>query len=140
MSDARNDGYRTSGDGSRHALVAKRHEVLVRAPSTHEQHHLRACPRNSIQTLDDGHSSLHALDWNASTPEAPEASGDAGWTFTGWTRAWMMFGGLPVSLSIPWGVILQGVGFAFALCIAMAVPPILWLVRKQDGTGGLTVQ
>ena len=63
-----------------------------------------------------------------------------GWTFTGWTRAWMMFGGLPVSLSIPWGVILQGVGFAFALCIAMAVPPILWLVRKQDGTGGLTVQ
>lgn len=62
-----------------------------------------------------------------------------GWTFTGWTRAWMMFGGLPVSLSIPWGVILQGVGFAFALCIAMAVPPILWLVRKQDETGGLTV-
>lgn len=63
-----------------------------------------------------------------------------GWTFTGWTRAWMMFGGLPVSLSIPWGIILQGVGFAFALCIAMAVPPIYWLVRKQDETGGLTVQ
>ena len=63
-----------------------------------------------------------------------------GWTFTGWTRAWMMFGGLPVSLSVPWGIILQGVGFAFALCIAMAVLPILWLVRKQDETGGLTVQ
>lgn len=63
-----------------------------------------------------------------------------GWTFTGWTRAWMTFGGLPVSLSIPWLTILQGVGFAFALCVTMAVPPILWLVRKQDETGGLTVQ
>ena len=63
-----------------------------------------------------------------------------GWTFTGWTRAWMMFGGLPISLSIPWLTILQGVGFAFALCVAMAVPPIIWLVRKQDETGGLTVQ
>lgn len=63
-----------------------------------------------------------------------------GWTFTGWTRAWMMFGGLPVSLSIPWLVILQGVGFAFALCVAMAVPPIVWLVRKQDERDGLAVQ
>jgi len=63
-----------------------------------------------------------------------------GWTFTGWTRAWMMFGGLPVSLSIPWLIILQGVGFAFALCVVMAVPPIVWLVRKQDESGGLTVQ
>ena len=62
-----------------------------------------------------------------------------GWTFTGWTRAWMMFGGLPVSLSIPWGTILQGVGFAFALCVAMSVPPIVWLVRKQDESGGLSV-
>ena len=62
-----------------------------------------------------------------------------GWTFTGWTRAWMAFGGLPVSLSIPWLVILQGVGFALVLCVAMAVPPIVWLVRKQDETGGLTV-
>ena len=63
-----------------------------------------------------------------------------GWTFTGWTRAWMSFGGLPVSLSIPWLVILQGVGFALVLCIVMAVLPIVWLVRKQDESGGLTVQ
>jgi putative ABC transport system permease protein len=62
-----------------------------------------------------------------------------GWTFTGWTRAWMMFGGLPISLSVPWLVILQGVGFALFLCAAMAVPPIVWLVRKQDESGGLTV-
>jgi len=63
-----------------------------------------------------------------------------GWTFTGWTRAWMMFGGLPISLSVPWLVVLQGVGFAFLLCIVMAVWPIVWLVRKQDETGGLSVQ
>jgi hypothetical protein len=54
-----------------------------------------------------------------------------GWTFTGWTRAWMPFGGLPLSLSVPWGLILRGVGFAFALCVAMAVPPIVWLVRRE---------
>ena len=62
-----------------------------------------------------------------------------GWTFTGWTRAWMMFGGLPISLSVPWLIILQGVGFAFVLCVVMAVPPIVWLVKKQDESGGLTV-
>ncbi len=62
-----------------------------------------------------------------------------GWTFTGWTRAWMMFGGLPVSLSIPWLTILHGVGFAFLLCAIMALLPILWLLRKQDQSGGLSV-
>ena len=62
-----------------------------------------------------------------------------GWTFTGWTRAWMMFGGLPIALSIPWLTILQGVGFAFLLCAIMAMLPILWLVRKQDQSGGLSV-
>ncbi|OQC31207.1 MAG: FtsX-like permease family protein [Verrucomicrobia bacterium ADurb.Bin070] len=54
-----------------------------------------------------------------------------GWTFTGWTRAWMPFGGLPVSLDIPWLVILQGVGFACALCVVMAALPILFLVRRD---------
>ncbi|MDR2849894.1 MAG: FtsX-like permease family protein [Verrucomicrobiota bacterium] len=54
-----------------------------------------------------------------------------GWTFTGWTRAWMPFGGLPVSLDIPWLVILQGVGFAFTLCVVMSAGPILWLTRKS---------
>jgi len=56
-----------------------------------------------------------------------------GWTFTGWTRAWMPFGGLPVSLDIPWLVILQGVGFACALCVVMAALPILFLVRRDAG-------
>jgi ABC-type lipoprotein release transport system permease subunit len=55
-----------------------------------------------------------------------------GWTFTGWTRAWMSFGGLPVSLDIPWLTILQGVGFAFALCAAMAAGPIVWLTRRAE--------
>ena len=62
-----------------------------------------------------------------------------GWTFTGWTRAWMMFGGLPISLSVPWLIILKGVGFAFVLCAVMALLPIMWLVRKQDESGGLNV-
>lgn len=53
-----------------------------------------------------------------------------GWTFTGWTRAWMSFGGLPVSLDIPWLIILRGIGFAFALCLMMAAAPIIWLVRR----------
>jgi len=54
-----------------------------------------------------------------------------GWTFTGWTRAWMPFGGLPLSLSVPWLLILGGAGFAFALCVVMAVPPIVWLIRYE---------
>ncbi|MFO7936767.1 MAG: ABC transporter permease [Kiritimatiellia bacterium] len=54
-----------------------------------------------------------------------------GWTFTGWTRAWMPFSGLPVSLSIPWLTIFKGIGFAFALCAVMAVPPVLYLVRRN---------
>ncbi|HOE61482.1 MAG TPA: FtsX-like permease family protein [Kiritimatiellia bacterium] len=53
-----------------------------------------------------------------------------GWTFTGWTRAWMPFGGLPVTLEIPWPTLFRGIGFAFALCALMALPPILWLVRR----------
>jgi ABC-type lipoprotein release transport system permease subunit len=55
-----------------------------------------------------------------------------GWTFTGWTRAWMPFGGLPMTLSIPWLIILRGAVFAFALCIIMALPLILWLVRQRE--------
>lgn len=62
-----------------------------------------------------------------------------GWTFTGWTRAWLSFGGLPISLSIPWLAILQGVGFAFALCLIMAIPLIVWLVHKQDERGSLNI-
>ena len=54
-----------------------------------------------------------------------------GWTFTGWTRAWMPFGGLPLSLSVPWLLILGGAGFAFALCVVMAVPLIVWLIRYE---------
>jgi len=54
-----------------------------------------------------------------------------GWTFTGWTRAWMPFEGLPVSLSIPWRTILKGTSFAFFLCAIMAFPPIFYLVRKN---------
>lgn len=60
-----------------------------------------------------------------------------GWTFTGWTRAWMTFGGLPVSLDVPWMVILQGIGFAFLLCLVMASLAITYLAR--DNRQRLTV-
>ena len=46
----------------------------------------------------------------------------------------MMFGGLPISLSIPWGFILQGVGFAFVLCIIMSASSNL-LVRNREIQG-----
>jgi putative ABC transport system permease protein len=55
-----------------------------------------------------------------------------GWTFTGWTRAWMPFGGLPLTLSIPWPTILRGAGFALALCLAVSLPPIIWLVGRKS--------
>jgi hypothetical protein len=55
-----------------------------------------------------------------------------GWTFTGWTRAWMPFGGLPLTLSIPWPTILRGAGFALGLCLAMSLPPIVWLVGRKS--------
>lgn len=51
-----------------------------------------------------------------------------GWTFTGWTRAAMSYGGLPLTLSIPWLIILRGSVFALLLCFVMALPPIVWLV------------
>ncbi len=55
-----------------------------------------------------------------------------GWAFTGWTRAWMPFGGLPATLSVPWNVLFGGIGFALLLCLLMAMPPVLWLTRKMD--------
>lgn len=58
-----------------------------------------------------------------------------GWTFTGWTRAWMPFGGLPLTLAIPWATILRGIGFALLLCVTMALPPIVWLIRRQEAGG-----
>ena len=45
--------------------------------------------------------------------------------------AWMPFGGLPLTLSIPWPTILRGAGFALALCLAMSLPPIAWLVGRK---------
>ena len=57
-----------------------------------------------------------------------------GWTFTGWTRAWMPFDGLPLTLSIPWLTLLRGAGFALVLCLAMALPPIMRLVGRNSDT------
>ncbi len=53
-----------------------------------------------------------------------------GWTFTGWTRASMPFGGLPLTLTIPWRLLLRGTLFALFLTGLMALPPIAWLVNR----------
>ncbi|MCL2104704.1 MAG: ABC transporter permease, partial [Kiritimatiellaeota bacterium] len=47
-----------------------------------------------------------------------------GWVFTAWTRAWMPFGGLPIRLHIPWGLLFQGIALTLALGMAYALIPI----------------
>ena len=52
-----------------------------------------------------------------------------GWGFTGWTLAWMPFGGLPTVLVVPWGQI--GLGAALLFAAALAVTPLpIWLLLR----------
>lgn len=52
-----------------------------------------------------------------------------GWGFTGWTLAWMPFGGLPTVLVVPWGQI--GLGAALLFVAALAVTPLpIWLLLR----------
>ncbi len=52
-----------------------------------------------------------------------------GWGFTGWTLAWMPFGGLPTVLAVPWGQI--GLGAALLFAAALAVTPLpIWLLLR----------
>lgn len=55
-----------------------------------------------------------------------------GWTFTGWTRAWMSFGGLPCDLTIPWTALLRGVALFSLLCIIIPIAPVWWIVSKRS--------
>lgn len=52
-----------------------------------------------------------------------------GWSFTGWTKAWMV-AGLPTSLTIPWLTLAKGTFFALGLCAAMALLPLRAIVRR----------
>ena len=52
-----------------------------------------------------------------------------GWGFTGWTLAWMPFGGLPTVLVVPWGQI--GLGAALLFVAALVVTPLpIWLLLR----------
>ncbi len=56
--------------------------------------------------------------------------GLVGWSFTALTR-WSLNAGLPVTLDIPWAMVLRGTLFAAGLCLAMSVLPLAW-ITKQD--------
>lgn len=54
-----------------------------------------------------------------------------GWSFTGWTRAWMSFGGLPATLTIPWHPLLAGISLFVGLCILMPLWPIYEITKTK---------
>lgn len=53
-----------------------------------------------------------------------------GWGFTGWTLAWMPFGGLPSVLVIPWARIVEGLAVLFISAIGITPIPICLLIRN----------
>ena len=52
-----------------------------------------------------------------------------GWGFTGWTLAWMPFGGLPTVLVVPWGQVGVGLAVLFAATLVVTPVPIGLLLR-----------
>lgn len=52
-----------------------------------------------------------------------------GWGFTGWTLAWMPFGGLPTVLRLPVGRLLEGFAVLVAAVLVIAPVPIWLLLR-----------
>ena len=52
-----------------------------------------------------------------------------GWGFTGWTLAWMPFGGLPTVLVLPWARLAEGLAVLLAATLVVTPLPIAFLVR-----------
>ena len=52
-----------------------------------------------------------------------------GWGFTGWTLAWMPFGGLPTVLILPWARLAEGLAVLLAATLVVTPLPIAFLVR-----------
>ena len=52
-----------------------------------------------------------------------------GWGFTGWTLAWMPFGGLPTVLVLPWARLAEGLAVLLAATLIVTPLPIAFLVR-----------
>ena len=53
-----------------------------------------------------------------------------GWGFTGWTLAWMPFGGLPTTLVVPWVRLAQGVAVLLVAVLMITPVPIALLVHR----------
>ena len=56
---------------------------------------------------------------------------ESGWCFTGYSRAVMPFGGLPVSFQLPWGRLALGNLLALALALAAAIVPACLIARRE---------
>lgn len=54
----------------------------------------------------------------------------AGWGFTGWTLAWMPFGGLPISIAIPWRPFMIGTSALLVVTFLLTPLPIALLLRR----------
>lgn len=54
----------------------------------------------------------------------------AGWGFTGWTLAWMPFGGLPIAIAIPWGPFVTGIVVLLIVTFILTPIPITFLLHR----------
>lgn len=52
-----------------------------------------------------------------------------GWGFTGWTLAWMPFGGLPTVLVLPWARLAEGLAVLLVATLVITPLPIRFLLR-----------
>lgn len=57
-----------------------------------------------------------------------------GWGFTGWTLAWMPFGGLPIAIAIPWHPFLIGTTVLLIVTFILTPIPIALLLRRLLNT------
>jgi ABC-type antimicrobial peptide transport system permease subunit len=53
-----------------------------------------------------------------------------GWGFTGWTLAWMPFGGLPIAIRVPWQPLGVGIGVLTAAMFLLTPIPIACLIKR----------
>ncbi len=55
-----------------------------------------------------------------------------GWSFTGWTLAWMPFGGLPTVFILPWAQLLKGTLLLCTITLLIAYPLLVCLLRQRQ--------
>ncbi|MFA4985197.1 MAG: ABC transporter permease [Candidatus Brocadiia bacterium] len=57
----------------------------------------------------------------------------AGWATTGWTRAVLPFGGIPLAFEVPWGRIFLSIGISLSASLLVSAIPIAWIIRGKPG-------